>query len=176
MKKIFTLCVVALMAVTTVKAQHEIGAVVGGLNGLSYKYWFSDNLALQADLAVGLTAAYAGAYYEGTKFGEGQFDMYDFTINPNVLYHFDLPANFKLYCGGGVNLGLMSYIENTDPNGISGKFGVNGALGAAYEIGSAPIVLALDFRPGYGLGFTKADNPHTSFFDWKLAFAVRYKL
>ena len=39
MKKIFTLCVVALMAVTTVKAQHEIGAVVGGLNGLSYKYW-----------------------------------------------------------------------------------------------------------------------------------------
>ena len=112
MKKIFTLCVVALMAVTTVKAQHEIGAVVGGLNGLSYKYWFSDNLALQADLAVGLTAAYAGAYYEGTKLGEGQFDMYDFTINPNVLYHFDLPANFKLYCGGGVNLGLMSYIEN----------------------------------------------------------------
>ena len=144
MKKIFTLCVVALMAVTTVKAQHEIGAVVGGMNGLSYKYWF--------------------------------FDMYDFTINPNVLYHFDLPANFKLYCGGGVNLGLISDIENTDPDGINGKFGVNGALGAAYEIGSAPIVLALDFRPGYGLGFAKADYPHTSFFDWKLAFAVRYKL
>ena len=40
MKKIFTLCVVALMAVTTVKAQHEIGAIVGGLNGASYKYWF----------------------------------------------------------------------------------------------------------------------------------------
>ena len=176
MKKIFTLCVVALMAVTTVKAQHEIGAVVGGMNGLSYKYWFSDALAVQADLAVGLTAAYGGAYYNGTKIADGQLDMYDFTINPNLLYHFNLPANFKFYCGGGVNLGLMSNIDNTDPNGITGKFGINGAVGAAYEIGSAPIVLALDFRPGYGLGFTKADVFHTSFFDWKLAFAVRYRL
>ena len=46
MKKILTTFVIALMAVTSVKAQHEIGAVVGGMNGLSYKYWFSNNFAL----------------------------------------------------------------------------------------------------------------------------------
>ncbi len=176
MKKIFTLCVAVLMAVTTVKAQFEIGGIVGGLNGLSMKYWFNDNLALQGDLAVGLTAANGATYYNGTKLpGEGQLDLYDFTLNPNLLYHFNLPANFKLYCGGGVNLGLMSYIDNTNSDFIFGKFGANGVIGASYDLDSAPVVFALDFRPGYGLGFKEANDPHSSFFDWKLGFAVRYK-
>lgn len=176
MKKILTLCVAILMAATTVKAQHEIGGVVGGMNGLSYKYWMSDNLALQADLAVGLTCAYAGAYYKGTKFGEGSSSQYDFTINPNALYHFDLSSDFKLYAGGGINFGLVSGINNTNPYGIMGKFGINGVFGASYDIANAPVVLAFDFRPGYGLGFEDASSPHMSFFDWKLGFAVRYKL
>ena len=57
MKKLFTLALVALFS-ASVMAQHEIGAVVGGLNGASYKYWLGSNLAIQTDLAVGLTAAY----------------------------------------------------------------------------------------------------------------------
>lgn len=176
MKKIFTLCVAVLMAVTTVKAQFEIGGIVGGLNGLSMKYWFNDNLALQGDLAVGLTAANGATYYKGTKLpGEGQLDLYDFTLNPNLLYHFNLPEHFKLYCGGGANIGLASAIENTNSDFILGKFGVNGVIGASYDLDSAPIVFALDFRPGYGLLFTQSDAAHISLFDWKLGFAVRYK-
>ena len=62
------------------------------------------------------------------------------------------------------------------PDGISGKFGINALAGAAYNFDGVPVVLALDFRPGYGLGFTEANVPHSSFFDWKLAFAVRYRL
>lgn len=175
MKKIFTLAFVALFSVSMM-AQHEIGGIVGGLNGLSYKYWISDNLALQADLAVGLTAGYGGAYFKGNKFGEGELDIYDFTINPNLAYHFDLPSNFKLYLGGGINFGMMSDINNTNTNGILGKFGANGIVGAAYHLGGVPLVLALDFRPGYGLGFQDKDAAHLSFFDWKLGFAVRYAL
>ena len=172
MKKIFTLCVVALMAVTTVKAQHEIGAIVGGLNGASYKYWFNNAMALQADLAVGLTEA-------ATDGGSGP--MWDFTLNPNFLYHVQLPQNFKVYVGGGVNIGMCSplitysygYGYGGTTSILNGKFGVNADAGVSYDIQAAPIVLALDFRPGYGLMFN--DGANASFFDWKLAFAVRYR-
>ena len=155
-------------------AQHEIGGIVGGLNGLSYKYWFGDNLAIQADLAVGLTEAATGQTVMG-QYQSWSFGVYDFTLNPNLLYHFNLPANFKLYLGGGVNLGMLSGIQNTDPAGIGGKFGINGALGATYDIQSVPLVLALDFRPGYGMTFSD-QGVGVHYFDWKIAFAIRYKL
>ena len=175
MKKIFTVIVASLMIATSASAQHEIGAIVGGLNGASYKYWLNENMAIQADLAVGLTAAYAGVYYQGNNYGSGTFDMYDFTINPNFLYHFQLPANLKFYAGGGFNFGLMSYIQNTYSGGIMGKFGLNAVAGISYDFDAVPLVLALDFRPGYGLGFQDANTAHYSLFDWKLGLAVRYK-
>lgn len=183
MKKIFVLFAAAMMAVT-VSAQHEIGGIVGGLNGLSYKYWFSNSLAIQADLAVGLTEGVGAQYYQGNNLsGTMNARLYDFTINPNVLYHFNLPANFKIYVGGGINFGLvdMLAIHNGGyywpvQSDVNGKFGANAAVGLTYDIQAVPLVLAFDFRPGYGLGFQKADNAHISYFDWKLAFAVRYRL
>ena len=53
-----------------------------------------------------------------------------------------------------------------------GKFGINGVLGLAYDL--PLVVLALDFRPGYGLGFRDA-NLLAHFFDWKVGLAVRYR-
>ena len=207
MKKIFVLFAAAMMAVT-VSAQHEIGGIVGGLNGVSYKYWFNGALAVQTDLAVGLTEAASGSTYEG-RYVSSHGGMWDFTINPNVLYHWQLPANFKIYCGGGINFGMMSYLPVRasayaydfgdyapayapasyiddiladygygsgygygGASAVSGKFGINAVVGAAYHFAAVPVVLALDFRPGYGMGFTKWGASH--FFDWKLAFAVRY--
>ena len=175
MKKIFTLFAAVMMAVT-VSAQHEIGGIVGGLNGVSYKYWFGNNLALQADLAVGLTEIAGGQNVQGYGFVNWRSDVYDFTLNPNALYHFDLPANFKFYAGGGLNLGLISALANTNPDYILGKFGINGAVGATYDTQSIPLVLALDFRPGYGMSFANANAGTLHFFDWKIAFAVRYRL
>ena len=197
MKKIFALFA-AVMLVASASAKHEIGGIVGGLDGVSYKCWFNNSLAIQADLAVGLTQAAT----KGFSYG-----MWDFTINPNLLYHWQLPANFKIYTGGGINFGMASGIgayaaagyggyDWTDwydylaPNrapaaydpydyygygsgsAIMGKFGINAVVGAAYHFAQAPVVLAVDFRPGYGLGFTKYSTAH--FFDWKLALAVRY--
>lgn len=118
-----------------------------------------------------------------------------------MLYHWQLPANFKIYCGGGINFGMLNslpvrasaydyydlyfapassiydYIDPADfayasSPAVSGKFGINAVVGAAYHFAAVPVVLALDFRPGYGMGFTKYGASH--FFDWKLAFAVRY--
>lgn len=175
MKKIYTFLLVVAMS-TSAMAQHEIGGIVGGMNGVSYKYWFDNNLALQADLAVGMTRLAGGTYYQGNKMGEGSMGAYDFTINPNALYHWELPENFKIYAGGGASFGLLSYIDNTDPNGIMGKFGLNAAVGATYDLHEVPLTFGLDFRPGYGLGFQQSNAPHLSYFDWKLAFAIRYRL
>ena len=182
MKKIFLAVVVALFSINAV-AQHEIGAVVGGMNGASYKYWFNDAFALQADLAVGLTQAAYKNYSSG---------MYDFTINPNAEYHWALPVeNLKIYSGGGISFGLCDGLQAATwgYNTVNGKFGINGIVGLQYNLKSVPLALAFDFRPGYGLGFNKPYtdyDPETQaeikvnqvshFFDWKLAFAVRYCL
>ena len=172
MKKIFLAVVVALFSINAM-AQHEIGAVVGGMNGASYKYWFNDAFALQADLAVGLTRVNGGVYNKSGNVVSGDFGgYYDFTINPNALYHFELPDNFKIYTGGGLNFGMMSYLNGG--GALMGKFGINAAVGTAYHFAGAPVVLALDFRPGYGLGFGQAGAGTMNYFDWKLAFAVRY--
>ena len=175
MKKIFTVLAAALMMTVNASAQHEIGGIVGGLMGASYKYWFNDNLALQADLAVGLTQAAGNE--SGFSWNTG---MYDLTINPNALYHFQLPANFKIYTGGGINFGMVNYLNGGTSETAMGKFGINAVAGVSYDIQAVPLVLAFDFRPGYGLGFwgEKDWTPSgtLNFFDWKIAFAVRYKL
>lgn len=174
MKRLFILLAAVCMT-ASMMAQHEIGVIAGGINGVSYKYWFTDELAVQTDLAVGLTAAPGGMYYKGVSMGTGTLSMYDFTLNPNVAYHFQIIDDLHYFVGGGMNMGMMSEITNTNPNMIMGKFGVNGIMGICYNVGEK-IALSLDFRPGYGLGFFDANTGHFSFFDWKLGFAVRYRI
>jgi hypothetical protein len=183
MKRLFLILAMAAVTISGMAQKHEIGAVVGGLNGLSYKYWISANTAVQADLAVGLTAAPMSVYYNGTNitptlnpYGNPTMtnSQYDFTLNPNILYHFPMTEHLKLYIGGGANLGLVSDLANTNPNSILGKFGLNAACGMAVKFNK--IVLAFDFRPGYGLGFKDSNAPTFHFFDWKVGLAVRYCL
>jgi outer membrane protein W len=177
MKKIFTLCIAALAAVS-VSAQHEIGVIVGGLNGLSHKYWFSDNVAVQTDLAVGLTVAYCNTYSRLINSYTGGYaqSKYDFTLNPNLAYHFDMSHALKVYVGGGLNIGMISYLKNTNPNFIAGKAGANALVGLSCGFRKVPLVMAFDFRPGYGIAFTDEKSDYTHFFDWKLGLALRYVL
>ena len=180
MKKTLIAIVVALFSINAM-AQHEIGAVVGGLNGVSYKYWFNDALALQADLAVGLTEAYWSQKVLGQTVSHSD-GMWDFTLNPNVEYHWGLVDNLKIYTGGGLSLGLYDMLKKQPGSSahVAGKFGLNAIVGLQYDLASVPLALAFDFRPGYGLGFDKMEGSSsmltTHMFDWKIAFAVRYKL
>jgi len=174
MKKIMSLVLVAMMGISAMAQQHEIGAIVGGLNGLSYKYWFNDNVAVQADLAVGLTAAPMWGQTAAGTAPAGTIGIFDVTLNPNLAYHFPLTRRMFLYTGGGVGLGMMSLIKN--PNNITGKFGVNALCGIEFQAKNAPVAVAFDFRPGYGLGFTDSSINFLHFFDWKLGLAVRYCL
>ena len=172
MKKLFIFLAAVVMTASAM-AQNEIGIIAGGINGLSYKHWFSERGALQMDLAVGLTAAPMSIYVNGTKTLSGTNSQYDFTLNPNLLGHLSITQAFQFYGGAGVNLGLLSDINNTNPDLIMGKVGVNAVLGAAFNVSA--IVIALDFRPGYGLGFHGEQNILAHFFDWKLGLAVRYR-
>ena len=181
MKKILVAVVVALFSINAM-AQHEIGAIVGGMNGASYKYWFNDALALQADLAVGLTEAYWSQTFNGVTTSRSD-GMWDFVLNPNALYHWDLPvSNLKIYAGGGLSIGLYDMLKKQPgaSTKVAGKFGINAAAGLAYDFDAVPLVLAFDFRPGYGLGFGKEQGSNDMFtthmFDWKIAVALRYKL
>ncbi|MBO4454793.1 MAG: hypothetical protein J5761_07040 [Paludibacteraceae bacterium] len=172
MKKIFLLSIMIILAINIMAQKNEFGVIAGGINGLSYKYWFSEKGALQTDLAVGLTAAPGTIYLNGSNLASGTNPQYDFTINPNIEYHLLRTAKFQFYTGAGINLGLISDINNTNPNAIMGKFGLNAIIGIAVPFN--PIMIAFDFRPGYGLGFYDTSTPHFSFFDWKLGLALRY--
>lgn len=182
MKKFLSVLLVAMMSMSVMAGDHEIGAIVGGLNGVSYKYWLSSELAVQADLAVGLTEA-AGVY---TEFGESHpygFAIYDVTLNPNMVYNIELPANFYVYAGAGFNIGFMDNLQSYhDENSIMGKFGANAIVGAEYKFNGFPLTASLDIRPGYGLGFRPYFNEYASvmttkhFFDWKVGLALRYCL
>ena len=69
------------------------------------------------------------------------------------------------------------------------KFGFNAVAGLELNLNNAPIVIGLDFRPGYGLGAYTDKDEYTSggvkytdkysftssFFDWTLAASVRYR-
>ncbi len=174
MKKFYVVLasVLCLASLNAAEYKHSIGAEVGGLNGVSYKgFIFSNpNLALQADLAVGVFASgfVQGGYYSG-------FSAWDFTANPNLVYQGDIAKGFSWFAGGGVNLGMMNGLKDRRGH-VDGKFGINALAGVEYKIANAPVTVGIDFRPGYGLWFGNYRDVsyNYSFFDWKLAASVRY--
>ena len=121
-----------------------------------------------------MTAAPMIMYVNGNQLGSLTNSQYDFTLNPNFLGHITLAPNFKFYSGAGVNIGLVSNLDNTNPNNILGKAGINVVAGFSYDV--YPVVIAFDFRPGYGLGFLPSANFLEHFMDWKIGLAVRYRL
>ena len=104
MKKLFFSLVVLVFATTGMAQNQEIGLVVGGLNGLSYKKHMSENFAIQTDLAVGFQRTQLGLMGDG-DYIPLQADIFDFMLNPNFLYHKDLKYGIYAEFGGGVSAG-----------------------------------------------------------------------
>ena len=80
--------------------------------------------------------------------------------------------------------------KDADAVDLGGKFGFNAVGGVEMSLAGAPLVIGLDFRPGYGLQFLSQDmmvgmsptgpvmkkaSITTSFFDWTLAASIRYR-
>lgn len=124
MKKIFTLVVAAMTAICAFAQDytHSAGLVVGNLNGLSYKYFLSEELAIQADLGFGIVAT-SGSFVSQEKFSQKD-DEYDnsskltlgasanlwtFELAPNFIWQKNITsfdwASLDFFVGGGVSIG-----------------------------------------------------------------------
>ena len=92
MKKILLLAVAALASLGAFAQDytHSAGLVVGNLNGLSYKYFISDELAIQADLGFGIIST-SGSYASSnevsySKDGYSSISKEKGTLNLKLIY------------------------------------------------------------------------------------------
>lgn len=173
MKKIiFSLLCVAISMGAFAQDQ-EVGLVVGGFNGLSYKKMMSENFAIQTDLAVGFQRTSID-WLGDSELITATADLFDFVINPNFLYNKELKHGIYAFAGGGASVGLAQGLH-ASPNPITfGKFGLNAMIGAGYKLADLPLTFALDFRPGYAMLLNVKTETLLSIFDWHLAASVRY--
>ena len=135
-------------------------------------------------------------------------DMMTFQVNPNIVYQHRIKSwrfgAVSWYAGGGINGGLMKQLNRTDmradvdgekglwmqgtvldviddKNTLFGKFGVNAVGGAELYFTAVPLVLDLDFRPGFGTALRRTDTSlgsclmNVNFFDWALSASLRYR-
>lgn len=157
MKKICVILLVLVMGISyTMNAQapykHSIGATVLNFNGVSYKTFLIDNLALSVDAGFKWTVPGIGIACTGE-------------VNPNIMYEAPTSANgLYWFAGGGLSLGGWTGW---------GKFGLNAIGGIEYKF-SIPLTLQVDLRPGYGLAF--GSGFAGSYFDWGLCFGLRYTI
>ena len=172
MKKVLFSFLVLIFATTSMAQNQEIGLVVGGLNGLSYKKHMTENFAIQTDLAVGFQRTDFGIIGDG-DFIPLHVDMFDFMLNPNFLYHKDLKYGIYAEFGGGVSAGLMQTLHTIKPATL-GKFGINAFAGVGYKMDNLPLAFGLDFRPGYAMSINVPMELLLNQFDWHLAASVRY--
>ena len=171
MKKIFTLCVVALVAATTVSAKdykHSVG-MVGGLGvGAQYKTMITDHFTILAELG----------YFTCPDGGEGWGYMGAPIVNGVFAYQTSPLAEgngikLSVYAGGQTKLGYV--LDGWDGLGL---FGVGAAAGIEANMINAPIAFSFDFRPGYAMSFGKNYyGPGTMTlhqFDYSVNVGVRY--
>lgn len=169
MKKILTLCIVALMAISTVSARSykvALGLATGLEYGPTVKVNFTDHFTLMNDLTWKFVPnTVAGV--NGQTFNFGYMGLID---NVNVAYQTKLASGRGLdllfYGGGGMSIGYADFGENP-----GGKFGIN-ALAGIEVTANVPIAFTFDFRPGYALLFANGGQIHA--LDWSLVLAVRY--
>ncbi len=169
MKKVFTLCFVALIATTVSARSYKIA--VGLATGLEYgptlKVNFTEHLTLLNDLVWFLNPGTVGS---GNGTGTMQFGYMGLQDNVNLAFEQKLTSgrglDLSFYGGGGTSLGYADLGGNP-----AGKFGINGIAGLEMTA-NIPIAVTFDFRPGYALLFADGGQMHA--LDWSLVLAVRY--
>ena len=170
MKKIIALCIVAILAISTVSAKKykvAAGLATGFEYGPSLKVNFTDHLTLINDLAFYIMPNTVF----GTQGGTFNFGYMGVADNANFAYEKRITTgrniDFSFYGGGGLTLGWADMGE-----GNAGKFGLNAIGGIEADMTNTPIEFTFDFRPGYAMLFTGEGAVHG--LDWALVLAVRY--
>ena len=189
MKKVFLGAVMLIIAISASAQSYKasLGINAGSFNGLSYKGFLTDHLALQVDLGVNLECTYGQVdlYTDGGVVGNtnGMQSFYTCEVNPNLLYQAEIKSNdvasISWFAGGGLNAGFMNKLE-LKKSYPTFKWGLHGIGGVEFQLAKVPVTFSLDIRPGYGMGThtVKFEDRHAtavnSFFDWKAVVGIRY--
>ena len=161
MKKIFTLCVAAMTAVTMMAANYQYSlGLVGGLGlGVQFKDMVSEHFTIIDEFGYFTCTSNAG--YDGAidnlvlayqaKAAEGQGILLDY------------------YVGGQVKVGWG--------RGNCGVLGFGAAAGIEACMKNAPIAFSFDFRPGYACTLMGVPGGIMAghLFDYSFNLGVRYK-
>lgn len=169
MKKIFTLFVVALVALSMSAKpyNHSIGIVGGSGIGVQFKTMVMDNFTIIEEFG------YLGSLCAA---GQNNFNMSTLGAVDNLVLAYQAKGaegqgiELDWFVGGQLKGGFLG--------GNNGLIGVGAAVGLEGIMQNAPIAFSFDFRPGYGCvlgsnGFGGVGAFHT--FDWTLNLGVRYK-
>jgi len=158
MKKIFTLVVVALMAlgVSASEYEHSVGMVAGLGLGVQYKVIPLDNFTIIEEFGYftnpnGGTGAYSGA-----------IDNLVLAYQANGVKGEGIALDW--YVGGQIKIGYGM--------GDLAVFGFGAAAGFEANMQKAPIAFSFDFRPGYALAGAPGAIMHM--FDYSFNLGVRY--
>lgn len=169
MKKIFTLCVVALVALSMSAKpyNHSIGIVGGSGIGVQFKTMVMDNFTIIEEFG------YLGSLCAA---GQNNFNMATLGAIDNLVLAYQAKGaegqgiELDWFVGGQLKGGFLG--------GNNGLIGVGAAVGLEGIMQNAPIAFSFDFRPGYGCvlgsnGWGGVGAFHV--FDWTLNLGVRYK-
>ena len=172
MKKIFTLCVVALVALSMSAKPYtnSIGIVGGSGIGVQFKTMVMDNFTIIEEFG------YLGSFAAAGQINGQSFNMATLGAIDNLVLAYQAKGaegqgiELDWFVGGQLKGGFLG--------GNNGLIGVGAAVGLEGIMQNAPIAFSFDFRPGYGCvlgsnGFGGVGAFHT--FDWTLNLGVRYK-
>ncbi len=175
MKKIFTLCLAAMLAVVTVSAKDykvSLGMVGGSGIGVQFKALPVEHFAIMEEFG------YLGCYAAAGSVNGNSFNIgYMGAVDQVVLAYQTSPLaegngiKLHVYAGGQVKVGYINMGND------AGLIGLGAAAGIEANMSNAPIAFSFDFRPGYGcLLMNNGGNniATTNLFDWSLNLGVRY--
>lgn len=163
MKKIFTLCVVALVALSMSAKPytHSIGLVGGFGIGVQFKDMVTDHFTIIDEFGYFLcpfdqqNLTPCGGY-------QGAIDNLVLAYQADAVEGQGIDLDW--YVGGQLKIGYGV--------GNFGIFGVGAAAGIEAKMQNAPIAVSFDFRPGYGCMFNQFGPGHI--FDYTFNLGVRY--
>ncbi len=95
MKKLSLLFVAVMACAFMANAQHQVGAIVGTFEGVSYKYFLTENWAIQADLGFKVIATGKGSdTYLAKETYDGETEIYN-SIKEDAEFKKENPDAWK---------------------------------------------------------------------------------
>lgn len=173
MKKILTLCMAAITAVTmSAKGMEASVGLVGGLGiGVQGKFMFTENLGLMDELGYFMNLDGGTAKKYGMSAYAGLVNNTTFVYQRPIIRLDGMRLDW--YVGGQAKIGWCPIAGWGDLVHM-GVFGLGTAGGIEAKMNNAPFVFSFDFRPGWAMLFTE-QGVGTHMFDYSFNLGVRYR-